>query len=306
MQEIICIFGATSSGKSELAVALAQHLDGEIVSTDSMQVYRGFDIGTGKIRLEERRGVPHHLLDICEATEHYSAGQFQCSADEAIKQIRSRKHVPILAGGTGLYFRAVLRGLAPTGPADTEVRERLRLRAERKGIAVMHRVLARLDPATADRLPEQDTQRILRALEYRIVTGRRMSDAIAESQPQTERYSAIKIGLSIDRKHLRERIDQRVDAMFESGWIDEVRGLLAKGIPENCQAMQAIGYREIIQYLRKEVALGEAKDAIKKATHQYAKRQDTWFGKEPDAHWLEAKSLEETIKAAIKLITERT
>jgi tRNA dimethylallyltransferase len=306
VKKVVCIFGATSTGKSALAVEVALACGGEIVSADSMQVYRGLDIGTGKATAAEQRGVPHHLLDVCEPTEKYSAGRFQRDADAAIDAIIRRGGQPIVTGGTGLYFRALLRGLAPVGPPDRALRERLHRRKQRRGIAAMHGLLRRLDPETAARLPVNDTQRILRALEYRLSTGRKLSAAIAAHPFGGERYDVLKIGLSMDRAALRSRIDRRVDAMFDAGWIGEVKRLLEAGVPPDCHALRAIGYREIVKFLQKEVTIREAIDMIKTATHQYAKRQDTWFRKEKDVHWLDARELEKNKQKAMELLRNQT
>jgi tRNA dimethylallyltransferase len=302
MPEIVCIFGATSSGKSSLAIAVAKHFGGEIISADSMQVYRGFDIGTGKVVPEEQEGVPHHLLDCRDPGETFSAGEFQQQAGGLIREMRSRGILPIIAGGTGLYFRALLHGLAPVGPPDRKLRKRLREKADEKGIAALHRILRRLDPETAEKLPVNDTQRILRALEYRLSTGTRLSETIARQPFAHERYDAVKIGLRCERSTLRSRIDDRVDAMFAAGWIEEVEALLASGVPQSSQAFRAIGYREILRYLKKEVTLEEAKELIKTATHQYAKRQETWFRKEQRVHWLDKTNLRSLTEKSIRII----
>lgn len=292
MSDIVCIFGATSTGKSELAVYLAGIFSGEVIGADSMQVYSGFDIGTGKLKPAERKGIRHHLLDCCDPCDQFSAGSFQKLAGSLIEEIRSRQKLPIIAGGTGLYFRALLFGLAPLGPPDRELRARLRSRAERKGIASLYRLLYRLDEVTAGRLPPNDSQRILRALEYRIATGEKLSDAVAREPFGREQIPAIKIGLYLDRSELRKRIDRRVDRMFDDGWVEEVKQILDSGVSPDCHALRAIGYREIVRYLKKEVTLDETKLMIKTATRQYAKRQETWFRKEQNVFWLEAESLD--------------
>lgn len=302
MNDIICIFGATSSGKSDVAMAVAAETGGEIISADSMQVYQGLDIGTGKVTPEEMQGITHHLLDICNPRGNFSAGDFQVEADQLIKSLKSRNIVPILAGGTGLYFRALLQGLAPTGKSDPEQRERLRSRQLKYGTVRMHRLLKRLDPAIADKYSENDTQRVLRALEYRVGTGKPLSQGIAKKPFKEERYQALKIGLYVERSILRERIDRRVDKMIDAGWLEEVKRLREAGVPDDSQALSAIGYRELLRHIRKEVSLGEAIRLIKIATHQYAKRQDTWFKKENNVTWFEAVDLETTKQEVINFI----
>ena len=294
MNDIICVFGATSSGKSDVAVAVAKEFGGEVISADSMQVYQGLDIGTGKVTEAEMDGIPHYLLDHCDPRQKYSAGDFQRDADQLIEIIRNNNKVPIIAGGTGLYFRALLQGLAPTGKSDPTLRKQLRNRQERVGTPRMHRLLRRLDPEIATKYSENDTQRVLRALEYRVGTGKRLSEEIARQPFDEERYQALKIGLKVERPVLRERISRRVDKMIAAGWLEEVEKLLEAGVPADSHALSAIGYRELIKYIRKEVALGEAIDLIKIATHQYAKRQDTWFRKENNVTWFEAVDLETT------------
>lgn len=303
MRRIVCLFGVTGSGKSDLAVFIARRFGGEVISADSMQVYRGLDIGTGKLTPEERRGVPHHLLDCCDPRDTFSAGAFQRAADAAIAEIISRNLLPIVCGGTGLYFRALMQGLAPVGEPDHELRERLRQMAGRFGLAAMYRLLARLDPSTAQRLPAGDRQRILRALEYRFGTGTPLSQAIAEQPFAEERYDTVKIGLALTRAQQRERIARRVDAMFAAGWIDEVEQLLSGGLPEHCQALRAIGYRQIVSYLRKEVTREEAADQIKTATFHYAKRQQTWFRKERNVIWLDAASSDSVQRQTEEILT---
>lgn len=293
MPKIVCIFGATATGKSELAVHLAEEFSGEVISADSMQVYRGFDIGTGKLTLAERRGIRHHLLDSCNPCEKFSAGSFQEMAEALIGQIQSRRRLPIIAGGTGLYFRALLLGLAPVGPPDRKMRSRLGKRAEKKGITSLYRLLHRLDAATAERLSPNDSQRILRALEYRIGSGKKLSDAVARKPFGKENYSTIKVGLRVAREELRRRIDNRVDRMFADGWVEEVKKILETGVSPDCHALRAIGYREIVRYLKKEVTLEETIQMIKTATHQFAKRQETWFRKEQNVLWLSAESRDE-------------
>lgn len=288
MHRIVCIFGVTGSGKSDLAVHLARRCNGEVISADSMQVYRGLDIGTGKLGVAERGGIPHHLLDCCDPRESFSAGAFQHSADALITEIHGRGRLPIVCGGTGLYFRALLRGLAPVGAPDRGLRDRLRTMAERRGLPAMHRLLMRLDAETARRLPRGDRQRILRALEYCFGAGSPLSDAIAARPFAEERYDAVKIGLALDRRLQRERIARRVDAMLAAGWIGEVKTLLAAGVPGDCHAFRAIGYREIVACIRKEVTPEEAAEHIKTATFQYAKRQQTWFRSERNVCWLDA------------------
>ena len=271
-----------------------------------MQVYRGLDIGTAKLALVERGGIPHHLLDCCEPHEIFSAGDFQNGADRAIVEICDSGLLPIVVGGTGLYIRALLLGLAPVGSADRELRDRLRKRSKSRGMEAMHRLLMRLDPQTAEKLPPGDSQRILRALEYRIGTGRRLSEAIADKPFGSQRYRAIKIGLRIPRVELRKRIAARVRAMIKAGWIEEIEQLLASGVSPNAHAFRAIGYREIVNYLKyEEVTLEQTIEEIIRATQQYAKRQGTWFRREKGIIWIDASSPQVAETKVINLIKDR-
>lgn len=303
MVEIVCILGATATGKSDVAVSVAREFGGEVISADSMQVYRGLDIGTAKLPEAERHGVAHHLIDICNPDESFSAGEFQALADRAIKEIFARGRMPIVVGGTGLYFKALLRGLAPVGSADKAIRTRLRERSKRAGLASIYALLQRLDPETANQLPPGDEQRILRALEYRIRTGGKISETIAKHPFGVERYYALKIGIRAERSVLYGRIERRVDRMLEQGLVDEVRALLDSGVAPDSQAMRAIGYREVVRYIRKEVTLGQATEDIKKSTRHYAKRQETWFRRERNATWISEDSLKKTINRVKQLIT---
>jgi tRNA dimethylallyltransferase len=305
MTTAVFILGPTGTGKSNLAIAVAREFRGEVISADSMQVYRGFDIGTAKLSATEMGGIPHHLIDCCDPRETFSAGDFQKLAEQKIEEITGRGRLPVVAGGTGLYLRALLLGLSPVGSADRDLRRRLRERAEKKGIEAMHQMLSRLDPATAERLGRGDSQRILRALEYRLGSGRRLSEAIARSPFGGERFEAVKFGLRLPRAELRRRIDQRVEAMFAAGWVEEVEHLLGNGVHSESQAFKAIGYREIVDYLKKEVSLEQAKEKIKRATKQYAKRQETWFRREPGIIWIDAVRLEAARTEVVKLIKAR-
>jgi tRNA dimethylallyltransferase len=305
MTKVVFILGPTCTGKSNLAIAVAREFGGEVISADSMQVYRGFDIGTAKLSAVEMGGIPHHLIDRCDPREMFSAGEFQRLAEQKVEEIAGRKSLPVVAGGTGLYIRALLLGLTPLGSADRELRDRLRRQAQEKGIEAMHRLLQELDPATAERLPQRDTQRVLRALEYRLGSGNRLSEAIAQEPFGGERFEALKFGLKLPRAELRRRIDRRIEAMFAAGWVEEVERLLQSGIPPEAQAFKAIGYREILSCLKKEVSLEETKAEIKRVTKQYAKRQETWFRREPGVSWIDAADTEAAGTEVSNLIKAR-
>lgn len=302
MTEIVCIMGPTCTGKSEVGIAVASRFGGEIISADSMQVYQGFDIGTAKLPPSERGGIPHHLIDCCDPHETFSAGRFQIRAEKLIDEISGRGRLPVVVGGTGLYFRALLYGLAPVGRADHDVREGLRQRAGRRGIASMYRLLEKLDPRAAENITPGDTQRILRMLEYRILTGKKISEAISRQPFAEERFRTVKIGLTLPRGELRKRIDQRVDRMIEAGIVGEVAGLLDSGADPDAQPFAAIGYRQMLRAINKEVPLDKAIEEIKKATRKYAKRQETWFRRERGVAWISTESLQTAKLKVINLI----
>ncbi len=273
-------------------MALAGEMDGEVVNADALQVYRGFDIGTAKPGPEERRRVPHHLVDILEPHERYSAGEFARRAHEAIAEIQGRGRTPIVVGGSGLYLRALFDGISPVPPGDPEVREELRRRLESEGLAALTAELARVDPATAARLAPGDTQRVLRALEVARVSGRPLSSWIARQPFGTQRIAAVRVGLTLPRAILYDQIARRVARMVQEGWVEEVAGLLARGLEPGLPAFQAIGYRQLVRHIVGEWSLEQAVGDTVQATRRFAKRQETWFRKEPDVTWFPAQDLE--------------
>jgi tRNA dimethylallyltransferase len=292
---VIAVVGATATGKSELALALAGELRGEIVNADALQVYRGFDIGTAKPGPEERARVPHHLIDILDPHERYSAGEVARRAREAVSGIQERGNTPIIVGGSGLYLRALFEGISPVPPGDPEVRSELRRRLENEGLAALSAELARVDPETAARLGAGDTQRILRALEVARVSGRPLSSWIAEQPFGTQRVDALRLGLTLPRTVLYDRIAGRVARMVELGWVEEVARLLARGLDPGLPAFQAIGYRQIVRHLEGEWSLEHAIAETVKATRRFAKRQETWFRREPDVTWFSAQDFNRRI-----------
>lgn len=284
-QPILLVVGPTAVGKSEFALLLAGRVDGEIVSADSMQVYRGLDAATAKPDPEARARVPHHLLDLVEPGSDFSMGDFVRHGEEAIRGIAARGRAPIVVGGTGLYVRALLRGMAEAPRRVPRLRARLHALALRRGLAFTHRMLRRVDPETAARLPERDRQRILRALEVRFASGRALSSMLREQPFGEERYDAIKIGLTMERERLEGRIEARVDAFFARGLVDEVRGLLHAGCPADANAWKALGYREARAFVEGALTLAEARRRTAQETRRYAKRQRTWFRKESGIAW---------------------
>jgi len=301
---LLSIVGPTATGKTSLALRLAEHLDSEIVNADALQVYRGLDIGTAKPSREERSRVPHHLVDILEPTERFSAGDFARLARTAISEIHDRGRAALVVGGSGFYLKALFEGLSPLPRAQPEVRAQLKRRAEEEGPEILHAELAELDPETAARLPRGDTQRIVRALEVAVASGRPLSAWIADNPAPSRPLSALHVGLTLPRAILYDRISVRVDRMVERGWLEEVRGLLAMGIPPEAPAFQAIGYRQMVRCIRGELPLDEAIDETVRATRRFAKRQMTWFRKESQVNWFDPRSLGEDMSDILRLLEQ--
>jgi len=305
MYPLVAIVGSTASGKSELGLFLADIFSGEIVNYDSVQIFRHLNIGTAKPSLENRRRVPHHMIDICEPTEVYTAGDYQREARRVLDDIRQRRNLPILVGGTGLYLRALTEGLF-NGPARSVYwRNRLEMIAERKGRAHLHRILSRLDPAAAARIAERDRPKIIRALEVRLQTGKALSQHLVEKprQPLTG-FKVHFVGLHPPREDLYRRIDERVQQMFDAGLIDEVRQLLAKGIPPSAKPFEAIGYRHVLAKLDSCNVREETVRIIQRDTRRYAKRQMTWFRKQPDVTWFDGPGDSEQTKNKVRQFLE--
>lgn len=287
--DCLVICGPTASGKTALAVALAQVLNGEVVSADSMQVYRGMDIGTAKPTKEEMQGVPHHMLDVADPGENYSVSRYVTDAIPIIDDILARGKLPIVAGGTGLYIDHLMAGrqFAPFAPHTAQVREQLQQKAREEGLEPLRQQLAQVDPEAAGRLHPNDEKRIIRALEVYLTTGKTITQHNRESQAIPPRYHPLTIGLDFaQRPHLWQRIDRRVDMMMEQGLENEVRGLLERGISPACTAMQAIGYKEIAAALQAGRPVEDGAEEVKLRSRQYAKRQLTWFRRNPHTHWI--------------------
>ncbi len=283
---LVAVAGPTGAGKSELALAVAAWLDGEIVNCDSLQVYRGFDIGTAKVPLAQRRGIPHHLIDILDpAAEYMTAGDYARRARAALAQVIERKRVPVVVGGTGFYLRALLEGLFEGPGRDEALRARLAAR-EAKRHGVLHRLLRRLDPEAARRIHPRDVNKLIRAVEVCLQARRPMTRLFAQGKAPLTGFRVVKIGLSPPRAALYERINRRTEAMFAAGLLDEVRNLLASGVPPSAKPFEAIGYREALLCVQGHLSVEQTIPAVQQATRRYAKRQMTWFRKEPDIHWL--------------------
>lgn len=286
--KIAVITGPTATGKTALGILLAEDLNGEIVSADSMQIYRGMDIGTAKVRPEETRGVPHHLIDVAEPSENWSVAKYVSEADRCVADILSRGKLPIIVGGTGLYIDSLVAGREFAGGDSNEAfRSELSQEYDENGGEEMLKRLAAVDPDRAAILHPADKKRIIRALEVYYLTGQTITEHDAETQKLPPKYTAAKIALSFEnREELYARIDLRVDEMLRAGLFNEVQKLLGSGVPESCTAMQAIGYKEVIAALRGDITEAEAADAIKRESRRYAKRQLTWLRRDKSVKWI--------------------
>lgn len=286
--KLVVITGPTASGKTALGVALAQRLGGEVVSADSMQIYRGMDIGTAKPTPEEMQGVPHHMIDIADPAENYSVSRYAKEAAACVDDILARGKLPIVVGGTGLYIDSLIAGRTfADGTADTALRQELSERYDEIGGEGLLGELRKFDPERAAKLHPADKKRIVRAMEVYILTGRTITQHDAETRAVPPRYDAAKIALDFAvRQDLYDRIDRRVDIMVQQGLFDEVRALLAAGVPADCTAMQAIGYKELVRALDAGGDLAPAVEEIKRRSRQYAKRQLTWFRRKEDTEWI--------------------
>lgn len=285
---VLCVVGPTASGKTKMAVALARRFGGEVVSVDSMQIYRGMTIGTAAPTAEEMEGVPHHMIAVADPAEQWSAARFCQAADACIQDILSRGKLPVLAGGTGLYLDALIRGddFAP-GSQGGEVRLRLQRELREQGPEALLERLRTVDPETAGRLHLRDEKRILRALEIYEQTGEPMSLRDRRGRQRPDRYEAVYIGLSFrDREDLRQRIDRRVDDMVRQGLLQEVQDLLDSGLPRDATALQAIGYKQFLAVADGAATTDQAVEEVKLRSRQYAKRQLTWLRRNPDIHWI--------------------
>ena len=287
MQNIICIAGPTASGKTALSIALAKELDGEIVSCDSMQVYKRMDIGTAKPTAEEMENIPHHMLSVAEPWEDFSVGKYCDMATPIVDDILARGKTAIIVGGTGLYMDALIRGNAFAPCPSTGCREKLEKLATEEGIEAVIEQLRAVDPESAQRLHPSDQKRIIRAMEVYLETGKTITQHNLETQQIPPRYSPVWFALEdADRATLYERIDRRVEVMLQQGLLEEIKALLQEGVPEKCTAMQAIGYKEFVDALAGRSSIETATELVQQASRKYAKRQLTWFRRNPAIHWL--------------------
>ncbi len=284
----MAILGPTATGKSALGIALAIRFGGEVVSCDSTAVYRGFDIGTDKVPMAERRGVPHHLIDVAGPLEEYSAARYAREASAAIREITARGRLPILVGGTGLYYRALTRGFFPGPARDNELRARLEHIADRRGPEYLHRWLQRVDPPSAVRIQSRDRKRLIRALEVYRLTGRPLTDHFADTTSPLPDYEVSAFALQIPPEATAERVARRVEAQFRQGLMDEVRGLLAAGVPETAHPFTGLVYRQALELLKGVRDEAATRELIVRENRQYARRQLIWFRKEPNLQWIYA------------------
>ena len=306
MNNIICIAGPTASGKTALAVELAKMTNGEVVSCDSMQIYRRMDIGTAKPTKEEMQGIPHHMIDVCEPDEDFSVSRYCEMATPIVDDIIARGKTAIIAGGTGLYMDSLIKGNTFAPFPSTGMREKLEAQADSEGMDAMIALLQSIDPEAAQRI--HDRKRIIRALEVYYETGETITEHNRRTQAIPPRYSPLWLGLDFaDRQELYNRIDLRVDIMLEQGLVEEIQSLLASGIPAKCTAMQAIGYKEFVAALEGIGTIEEAAEEVKKSSRHYAKRQLTWFRRNKEMHWLTrqaGQSTDKIIEDARRILSE--
>jgi tRNA dimethylallyltransferase len=285
---LVAVVGPTATGKSALGIALAKRFGGEIVSCDSTAVYRGFDIGTDKVPLSGQQDIPHHLVDVVDPLEEYSAARYARDAAAVIRDISGRGRLPILVGGTGFYYRALTRGLFEGPSRDETLRRRLERIAGRRGHERLHGWLAKVDPASAERIKSADVKRVVRALEVWILTGRPLTEHFAATASPLPEYEVTAFALQIPPEETAARVGRRVDQQFEAGLLDEIRGLLASGVPETALPFTGLVYRQALEYLHGVRSEAETRDLIVRENRKYSRRQLIWFRKEPNLRWIHA------------------
>ena len=295
---MIVVLGPTGSGKSELALQIAQHFNGEIVGCDSLQIYRLFNIGTAKITSESRGGIPHHLIDIVDPTELFNAGDYTERGRTVLREIAARGRMPVVVGGTGFYLRALLEGLFPGPRRDDRTRADLSRREVRRP-GSLHRLLKRLDPASATRIHPKDVHKIMRALEVRLLEKKPMSELFSKGRDALTGFAPLKIGLNPPRPALYERLDARAAKMFDRGLVDEVRQILDQGVPPDAKPFESLGYRQALQMVEGRIALEEAVASTQLETRRYAKRQMVWFRREKNVHWFDGFGDDDCVQDAV-------
>ncbi|MBI4486383.1 MAG: tRNA (adenosine(37)-N6)-dimethylallyltransferase MiaA [Acidobacteria bacterium] len=303
---LLAILGPTATGKSALALSLAEKYGGEIVNCDSTAVFRGFDIGTDKVPASGQRGIPHHLIDIADPTDEYTAAQYARDAAAAICGIHARGRLPILVGGTGLYFRALTRGLFPGPGRDVVLRQRLEAIARRRDVRFLHRMLGRIDPESAARIQPRDLKRIVRALEVFWLTGRPLTAHFADTASPIPGVEVLAIGVRLAPAHIAERVARRVDAQFARGLLDEMRALLDRGVPESARPFGGLVYRQALEHLHGVRDEAATRALIAQENRRYARRQLIWFRKEPNLVWFDGPGESSaTIAAVTRLVDQR-
>ncbi|MFW6131261.1 MAG: tRNA (adenosine(37)-N6)-dimethylallyltransferase MiaA [Candidatus Aminicenantaceae bacterium] len=285
IKNLIAVMGPTAVGKSTVSIKLAKRFNGEIISCDSMQVYKGFDIGTDKIPEEKRENIPHHLLDIANPSSQFTAGLFVKHAHKAIELIINKNKIPIITGGTGLYFKSLFNGVFPENKKDPKIRQRLEKTAKEKGLESLRIQLKKIDPDYYEKIGKNDKIRIIRALEVYQATQKSLSEHFLKTKSKLNNYNIIKIGLKLNRQLMYKRIEERIDSMFERGIIEEVQKLLEKGLSEHLPPFRALGYQYIVKMLHNQISREEALSLFKRDTRHYAKRQITWFKKMEGIKW---------------------
>ena len=303
---VVAVLGPTATGKSALALAIAERYGGEIINCDSTAVYTGFDIGTDKIALPDRRGIPHHLIDIAAPTDDYTAAQYARDAAAVIRAIHARGRLPILAGGTGFYFRALTRGLFPGPGRDEALRQRLEAIAQRRDVTFLHRWLRKVDPESAVRIQPRDLKRLVRALEVFLLTGRPLTAHFADTQSAIPGVDVLAIGLRLPPERISERVTRRVDEQFARGLLDEIRALLTRGVPETARPFGGLVYRQAMEHLKGVRDETSTRALIAQENRRYARRQLIWFRKEPNLSWFDGPGESTpTIDAVQRLVAER-
>ncbi len=302
---MIILTGPTAVGKTDLSIQLAKVINGEIISADSMQVYRHMDIGSAKVTPEEMDGVPHHLIDVLEPEEEFNVVVFQKLAKEALTGIYEREHIPIIVGGTGFYIQALLYDIDFTeNDGDTAIRRELEKLAQTQGAGCLHQMLQEIDPESAAAIHQNNVKRVIRAIEFYRQTGKKISLHNEQEREKQSPYQFLYYVMDTDRKTLYERIDRRVDLMMEHGLVDEVKHLADMGCTRDMVSMQGLGYKEILDYLSGEISLEEAVYILKRDTRHFAKRQITWFKRERDVRWLELEQFQNDRKKVLEHILD--
>ena len=300
----VAILGPTATGKSALALALAERYGGEIINCDSTAVYRGFDIGTDKIAPADRRGIPHHLIDIVEPIDDYTAAQYARDAAAVVRDVHARGRIPIVAGGTGFYYRALTRGLFPGPGRDAALRQRLEAIAERREVTFLHRMLRKIDPASARRIQPRDLKRLVRALEVFFLTGRPLTSHFADTVSPLPDVEVVAVGLRLPAEQIAARVARRVDEQFERGLLDEIRALLARGIPETARPFGGLVYRQALEHLHGVRDEAATRALIAQENRRYARRQLIWFRKEPNLSWFDGPGESEGTVAAVQRLID--